>query len=220
LSNVKSIASFWAYLAGVIPDDRVENFPRHLTDTSSFSRQHRVPTLSADNPHFNPDGDYWNGSIWAPTNYMVLRGLTKYKKDSLAFEIGKNHVENVVKVFEATNTLNENYAPDKVQGNDKKDFVGWTGLAPITVLFEYVFGIRANVPDRTLLIDVNLLDSYGVNQYPYGQNGLLNISVQKRKSVLKRPKIMIESNIALTVMVKWEGGEFSREINVGKNKLN
>ncbi|WP_414632104.1 hypothetical protein, partial [Acetomicrobium sp. UBA5826] len=32
-----------------------------------------VPSLSADDLQYNPNGDYWRGSVWPPTNYMILR---------------------------------------------------------------------------------------------------------------------------------------------------
>jgi glycogen debranching enzyme len=208
LSDLKSIASYWALVSGVVPQERLESFVSHLSDTSMFARVHRVPTLSADSKHFSPDGDYWNGSIWAPTNYMVLKGLTHYQQDSLAFEIAKNHLQNVTQVFEETGEIHENYAPDKVQGNDKKDFVGWTGLVPINVMFEYVFGLRPNVPEQTLILDVRLTDSYGVKNYPFGKDGLLDIEVSKRKNTKKRPKVKISSNIQLLIVVRWEGGEY------------
>ncbi|MFZ4569919.1 MAG: trehalase family glycosidase [Bacteroidales bacterium] len=58
------------------------------------------------------NGGYWRGSVWAPTNYMVLRGLTNYHRDSPAYEIALNHLNNVVEVFNRTGTLFENYAPE------------------------------------------------------------------------------------------------------------
>lgn len=219
LSDVKSIASFWALLADAVPEDRIDGFVHHLADTTEFNRKHRVPTLSASDKNFDPEGGYWNGSVWAPTNYMVLRGLTNYQLDDLAFEIGLNHLQNVVEVFRQTNDLRENYAPDFTKGNDKHKFVGWTGLAPISVMFEYVFGFRPDVPNRTLLIDVNLTDGYGVEQYPFGKDGLINIACKKRKNIMERPRVTIESNISMNVVVKWAGGTFTESIKPGKNTL-
>lgn len=216
LSDLKSIASFWALVSGVVPEERLKPFVSHLSDTSEFSRVHRVPTLSADSKYYNPDGDYWNGSVWAPTNYMVLRGLTNYKQDSLAFEIACNHLQNVVQVYKETNEIRENYAPDKVQGNDKKDFVGWTGLVPINVMMEYVFGIRPNVPEQSLLIDVRLTDHFGVKNYPFGQNGLLDIKCLERKSILEKPSISVKTNIPLTVKIRWNGGDMTKYITPNK----
>jgi hypothetical protein len=219
LSDVKSIASYWALLSGTVTKDRVNSFVQHLENNSEFARLHRVPTLSADDPYFNPDGGYWNGAVWAPTNYMVLRGLTKYGFDSLAYEIARNHLNNVVEVFNKTGDIRENYAPDKVQGNNAKNFVGWTGLVPITDLFEYVFGIRPNVPGNILLIDVRLIDEYGIKSYPYGKTGLLDIFCKKREKDIQKPSISIQTNVPLTIIVKWRGGLLKKEIIAGKTNL-
>jgi len=219
LSTVKSIASYWALLSGTLPENRKGSFISHLTDTAMFARVHRVPTLSADHPNFNPDGGYWNGAVWAPTNYMLLRGLTQYGYDSLAFEIAKNHLNNVVQVFNTTHDIRENYAPDKVQGNDGKNFVGWTGLVPIADLFEYVFGIRPNVPENTLVIDVRLTDEYGIKQYPFGKTGILDIACKKRGRETDKPVVTINSNTPLKIILKWRGGELVKQIAVGSTVL-
>jgi hypothetical protein len=219
LSDVKSIAAYWALVAGVVPSTKKEKFIGHLENPAEFARVHRVPTLSADNPYFDPNGGYWLGAVWAPTNYMVLRGLTKYGYDSLAYEIALNHVNNVVEVFTKTNDIRENYAPDKVQGNSGKNFVGWTGLVPISDLFEYVFGIRPDVPNNTLIIDVRLTDEYGVKQYPYGKTGMLDILCKKRTKELDKPSITLQTNVPLKVIVKWKGGKITKEVKAGKGPV-
>jgi hypothetical protein len=65
-------------------------------------------------------------------------------------------LQNVVTVVEQTGTLWENYAPEKAApGNPgKPDFVGWTGLSTVAMLFEYVLGLRANVPGNRLVWDI------------------------------------------------------------------
>lgn len=111
LSDVVTIGGFWPILAGAANDEKVERMLQLLEDPSHFNRPHRVPTLSASNPEYDGEkGDYWKGSVWAPTNYMVLRGLRSLKNrnaDRLACEIGRNHINNITEVFNKTgNALN------------------------------------------------------------------------------------------------------------------
>jgi hypothetical protein len=219
LNNVKSIAAFWSLLAGVVPPESSDKFIAHLDNPKEFNRVHRIPTLSADNPHYDPNNGYWNGPVWAPTNYMVLRGLTKYGKDSLAHEIALNHVINVTKVFIQTGTFWENYITDAVGGTAMKNFIDWNGLIPINNLFEYIFGLRPNVPENTLLIDVRLTDEYGVKQYPYGKTGMLDIFCKKRGKDTDKPSLTIHTNKPLKVIVRWKGGEWTKEIKQGKTTL-
>lgn len=216
LSDVKSIAAYWALLAEVVPKDKLRSFTDHLENPDEFARLHRVPTLSADHPAFDPDGGYWRGGVWAPTSYMVLRGLTKYKQDSLAHVIGMNHLDNVVKVFNQTGTLWENYAPDKVRGRDQKDMVGWTGLVPISVLFEYVFGLKPNVPENTIIWDIRLKDEFGVKKYPFKEKGLIDFWCAARKNDTDKPKIKVHSNVPFILKLVWNGG--SQIISVHADK--
>lgn len=208
-SGVKTIGAYWGLLAEIIPPERLGRFIAHLEAPQEFNRPHRVPSLAADHPNYHPEGEYWNGGVWAPTNYMVLRGLTQAGYHELAHEIGVNHLENVVRVFEQTGTLWENYAPElATQGNVAKDeFVGWTGLPPVAVLFEYVFGLRPDVPAGRIVWDVRLIEAHGVRRYPYGEKGLLDLYCSERSSALEKPSIEVTSNVPLTLELSWEGGK-------------
>ncbi|MDR1526691.1 MAG: glycoside hydrolase, partial [Dysgonamonadaceae bacterium] len=183
LNYVKSIAAFWSLPAEVVPPENAGRLIAHLDNPGEFKRVHRVPTLSADHPEYDPDNGYWNGPVWAPTNYMVLEGLTTYGRDSLAHEIALNHVLNVAQVYAQTGTFWENYTADRIGGTAMKNFLDWNGLITVNNLFEYIFGVRANVPGKTLLIDIRLTDEYGIRQYPFGKNGLLDIHCRKRAKV-------------------------------------
>lgn len=208
LHDVKSLGVFWGLLADAVPVNRLAWFVDHLDNPAEFNRPHRVPSLSADAPGYAPHGDYWCGGVWPSTQYMVLRGLTQTGYDQLAHEIGLNHVANVTKVFEDTNTLWENYAPESAApGNPARpDFVGWGGLGPITVLFEYCFGLRPDVPARRLVWDVRLLDAHGVENYPYGAAGQLSLQCARREKPTDRPNITVTSNVPLEVDLRWQGG--------------
>jgi hypothetical protein len=215
LSTVKTIGAYWALIAGAVPADKLEPFIAHLKDEREFNRPHRVPTLSADHPKYNPLGGYWCGSVWAPTNYMVIRGLSHVGQDDLAHEIAVNHVQNVVGVFNKTGTIWENYSPEAVERGDcsKPDFVGWSGLPPVAVLFEYVFGLRPQAQENRLVWDVRLTEAHGVKRYPFGRDGLLNLSCQARTSPTQRPVIEATSNIPLTLEIRWPGGSEKKTLN-------
>lgn len=208
LSKVKTIGSYWALLADVVPGGRIERFVYHLDNPKEFKRPHRVPSLSADHPLYDKEGDYWRGSIWTPTNYMVLCGLAENGYNTLAHDIAKNHLDNVVKVFEDTGTLWENYAPEHHRPGSisRKDFVGWSGLPPIAVLFEYVFGIKPDVKNSKLVWDVRLKESHGIKNYPFGDKGILDLHCEDRSSINETPVIKAFSDIPVTLEIKWEKG--------------
>ncbi len=136
----KHIGMYWALLGKVVPEDRMQPFLAHLENPKEFGRRTPLPALSADDIDYKGWGDYWRGGVWAPTSYMVLKGLTACGQHDLAKRLAKKTYNSIAEVFEATGTFWENYSPDLVSYGmpAKKDFCGWTALIPIAVYKEYI----------------------------------------------------------------------------------
>jgi neutral trehalase len=136
---VKTIAGFWPLLAGIPSREQAEALVAELQNTHSFHRAHRVPTLAADQRGYDPHGGYWCGAVWPPTDTMVIRGLERYDRHSLARDLAMNHLTCMGAVFTKTGTVWENYAPDSLAPGKpaKGDFVGWSGIGPIMYLLEF-----------------------------------------------------------------------------------
>ena len=208
-SDVKIAGAYWGLLADAVPEERRQGFVEHLSNPKEFNRPNRIPTLSADSKFYNPKGDYWRGSIWAPTNYMALKGLEKHGHHALAFEIAENALKNVVEVFRKSGTLYENYAPESAQKGSiaKGDFVGWSGLFPISTLFEYVFGLKWNGRTKELVWDVFLADRFGVQNFPLGMEGTANILCPKRENAQGKPNVQVTADMDFTLVLRWNGQE-------------
>ena len=123
-------------------------------------------------------------------------------------------MQAVVDIYKKENTLFECYAPTgdgastTAKGNPvRRDFVGWTGLPPIAILFEFVFGIRADVPNNKIVWDLHLTEKHGIYNYPFGQDGVLTLLCEKRANENEAPKITVESNIPVTLEVIWGNGQ-------------
>ena len=218
LSNVKTIGTYWALLADVVPQKEMPRFLAHLSDTTEFNRPHRIPSLSADNPDYDPDGGYWLGAVWAMTNYSVLRGLTKVGADSLAHEIAGNHLNNVTRVFNETDIVWENFSPEFLKGSGRENFVGEGGLTGTAILLEYIFGIRSDVPNQTIVWDIRLTDEFGVKQYPFGKTGIVNLYCPKRKNATDEPLIKVNSNVPFRLKVIWNGENRIIDIKPARGK--
>jgi hypothetical protein len=147
---------------------------------------------------------------------MVLRGLTGVGRDELAHAIGRNHLDNVVAVFEKTGTVHENYAPEAAAPGtpSKPDFVGWTGLPPIAVLLEYVFGLRPDGATRRLLWDVRLTEAHGVRRYPLGNDISIDLSCAARRAPGDPPRLEATASGPVELEVRWPGG--SRLLKLGR----
>lgn len=211
-SPVRHIGAYWALLSGCASPAQAAQMVRLLEDETAFKTPHRIPTLSRDHPEFMEDGRYWRGGVWASTNYMVLQGLSKYGYQDLAGQIAENHLDAVVEAYGKEDTLFECYAPMYAGGSTtahgnpvRRDFVGWTGLSPIAMLFEHIFGIQPDVPNQTLRWYIRLTDAHGIENYPFGKEGLLSLSCQKRRSAGEKPRVTVSANIPLTLELHWNG---------------
>ena len=220
LSSVKSIGAYWALLAGIVPENRINEFIAHLEDEAEFKRSHRVPSQAADNNDYQADGSYWRGGVWSPTNYMVLQALTLYGQHDLAHEIALNHVENVAQVFKDTDTLWETYAPEyPKQGSPAKDkFVGWTGVSAITIPIEYLIGLRQD--NDTLIWDIRLTDKHGVLRFPIGELDTVNLICEQRESEDIPPVITIKTPINLAISIWWAAKRYPLNLSAGNHQLN
>jgi len=203
-----TIGAYWALLAGIVPPDRLDRFIAPLEDPLRFNRPIRVPSLAADDPAYAAHGNYWCGGVWPMTNYMLLRGLSAVAHDELAHQIGRNYVQALTTVFERTGTLWENLAPERPEPGDPSmpDFVGPAGVGPIAVLLEYVFGLRPDAPHQRLIWDVRLLEEHGVEDYPFGRDGLISLHCAARSVCTEKPRIKAASNAPVEIELRWEGG--------------
>lgn len=218
-TGFKTIGAFWTLLAEAVPLERQERVVAWLDDPGTFKRPHRVPAIAWDAPGYDPTGCYWRGGVFPPTTYMVLRGLTATGYDQLAYDIASNHLQNVVKVFNQTGTLWEYYAPETVAPGERpdrkaiRDFVGWSGLGPIAILFEYIFGLGPDVPNNCLVWNIPPgTDPFGVNRYPFGRDGLLDLHCPARNNPNDRPDITVRSNCTLDIRLCWSGNTETRRI--------
>ena len=206
LSGVKTVGSYWTLLAGLVPDERKDRFVAHLDNEAEFKRPNRIPTLAATDPHYQDCGGYWLGGVWAPTNYMVLTGLYENGYNDLARDIAETYLDNAVKVFKETDTLFENYAPEYAAHGKPAgpDFVGWTGLAPISILFEFIFGIHPDAGANRIRWIVNRTERHAITQYPFGDANV-DLVCEARSSADECPVIHVKSDRPVTVEVIWNG---------------
>lgn len=217
-SPVKSIAAYWALQdKELVPADRLENFLSPIRDVEMFNRPHRIPSMSADSPGYDPEtGNYWCGGVWPPTNHMVLSGLNRVGKSRLAHQIARNHIEQIYQVFRQTDTFWENYAPEHPGHGQpaRPDFVGWSGLGPIAMLIEDVIGLRVDWPQRRLTWNRFLVsdDPVGVRNYPLGTSGRLMI-------LADRENLEIDTDQSFTLIVNDDTGSLQMAIPTGKTSL-
>jgi len=196
----KTVASFWPMWGRITDSEQVEGLVYHLNDAKSFNRPHRVPTAAADEPKYAPSGKYWRGSIWAPTNQMITKGLVAQNQIKLARDIVLNHLNNMAAIFEGTGTVWENYAPEftKPGSMAKADFVGWTGVGPIAQLIENYIGINLDVPHNKIRWNLLTTEEVGVENLKFGDSPI-KLLVNNRKIYNDPIQIEVETQNDFTL---------------------
>lgn len=193
LSPTKHVGAYWTLLSGVSDNERTSNLIGHLQNPAEFRRPNMVPTLAADQPEYDPKGHYWLGSVWAPTNYMVIRGLMRQGYRDLADSISLAYLGLLNNVY-----LNFKPEPEKVAFEERyaddyhtlwecyssemdkpatrwdntfysrQDFVGWTGLGPIALLIENILGFDIQGNKNRIEWTIKRHDMHGIKNIRLG----------------------------------------------------
>ena len=186
-SSVMHVGGFWPLVAEIADQQQIDACVNWLQDTSTFNRPHRVPTLAANQNEYDSTGHYWLGSVWAPTNFMVVKGLEAVEENDLADEVALNHVSNMLEVYEhftpdeshiayeerygdGYKTIWECYSPERMLPAtrwdgifySRQDFVGWSGLGPSALLIENVLGLTIDGANNTIDWHIARTDVHGI----------------------------------------------------------
>jgi hypothetical protein len=203
-SGIKTAMGFWPLLARAPSQTQAAGLLAHLTNPSEFWRQQMVPTLSADDPSYDPGGGYWRGSTWAPTNYMIVKGFEAFGNRDIAFKVAENIVGGMSKtqIAESDHSIYENLAPDSFHrgNNSQTDFVGWSGLGPISLLIENVIGLSLDAPHRSVSWDMRLLGHHGMQNLNVG-SATLSLTAAARTNAADAPTVSVTTTDTLTIEV-------------------
>jgi glycogen debranching enzyme len=213
--SIKTIAGFWPLIGQVASPQQAEALKLQLQNPETFGRLYPVPTLAADEKDYNSRGGYWLGSVWAPTNTMVIRGLEKYGYDQLAYSIARKHIEQVAGVYQQTGTIWENYSADTLSAGSqsRKDFVGWSGMAPILYLLEYGVGLKPDAGSNTLTWHIRSEKKVGCLNYRFNGN---TVSLTAEKNDKGQWQIEIESDNSFTLNVLFNQQSLKKKIKKGR----
>ena len=220
LAGVKTISAYWALLTdGLLSPAQQQRLVAHLKDTTEFCRPGMVPSIERKCPKYRPNGRYWQGGVWPGTNYMVMRGLDRQGFSSEARDVALKHYRQVYEVFKRDHTFYEYYSPEGMEPGfmARREFVGWTGLAPIAVFIEYILGIRADYPEGTITWDCNLTEEHGISRYPYGPEGKISFKAAARKSTTARPQLTIHTDVPFKLRLRYGGKEETISITPAKS---
>lgn len=238
LSNTMHIGAFWTLISEVCSPEKFLDLREHLTDPREFWRPHVVPTISKSNPVYDPKGHYWLGGVWAPTNYMVVKGVEAYGDFDLANRIAHNHISNMAEVYYNFTPEEKNIAFEERYGDDyqtiwecyspeypepatrwdntfysRQDFVGWSGLGPIAMLIENIIGLNLRADKNQILWHIFRDDEHGIEKLKFGKQ-TISLKCTPNEEHLAF-EIYAQKSFRLEIL--WNDGVYSRKINPGIN---
>jgi glycogen debranching enzyme len=216
----KTAGTFWPLIAGVASAAQAERLVQHLRDTTTFWRPFVFPTLAADQKGYNPKGGYWLGGVWAPTNYMIIKGLEKYGYTDFASGATEKYLQGMAEVFRKTGTVWENYAPESFEPGKpaKGDFVGWTGCGPIALLIEDVLGFHCDGVRGRLTWNIRRSDRHGIERLCFGDSKIS--AVYDPPGVRENsPTITISTDRHIEIVVNRRGKSRIFQVKAGTQRI-
>ena len=148
--RVLTPASLWPVFADcATPDQRKRSFAL-LFDPKKLGGLVPFPSISRDDPDFVSNGAYWRGAVWLPVAYMGIKALEQYGEYEQASRLSLDLLRHMIRTWKEyePHTIWECYSPtefkpalNKQEKVVRKDFCGWSALAPISLLIENIIGI-------------------------------------------------------------------------------
>jgi glycogen debranching enzyme len=137
----KAASNFYALLARVPDEGRAQLLLRHLLNPKEFWGDYVLPTISRDDPAFNdpqnPGRQYWRGTIWPPTNYLVYQGLKAYGFDAVASEFAKKSALLFMRSWVNFQLCPENFHPLTGEAGGQR-YQSWGPLFALVAAEEYL----------------------------------------------------------------------------------
>lgn len=177
--NSKTAATFWTLLAGAPKGEKLRRVVAHMMDENEFYTKIPFATLSKDDPNYDSAGGYWLGGVWAPTNLAGIKGLMKNGYHEYAREASIKYLDGMCKVAAdpAFGSIWESYAPDAYRPAtteyntlSRAEFVGWSGIAPITLLIESIIGLEFNADENLVTFNLNERGKCGIENMIFNSN--------------------------------------------------
>ena len=179
----KTIAGFWPLLAELPNADKADLLIAHLSNPKTFGSEHPFPTVSMDSPDFKEKGEGFNGSVYSPFNFMIIKGLEKYQRYDIARESAIRHLYFILEGLSPANPkekgdLFEAYLPMKegpASLSHKSEFprrryLHYIGLSSIALMIENVIGLNISLPRKTVDWIIPNMEIMGIEKLSLKRN--------------------------------------------------
>jgi len=136
LSKRIAASNFYPLIAGIPDKKRANRMIEILKDSKFFWGKYVIPTISKNDKAYK-DQQYWRGTIWPPTNYLVYEGVLRYEYYDLSNEIANKSLNLFLKGWNKYQLCRENYNSITGEGSAMR-YQSWGPLFALIGLEEYV----------------------------------------------------------------------------------
>lgn len=164
-STRKAASNFFPLVARIPDDKQALKMLRHLLNPDEFWGDFVLPTISRDDPAFS-DQQYWRGTIWPPTNYLVYQGLKSYGLDLAAADFARKSTDLFLRIWKNYQLCPENFDSRTGEAGGQR-YQSWGPLFALIGVEEY--------------LDITPWDGFRFGQLKPETKGLL-----KRMAILGR----------------------------------
>lgn len=227
--NSKTAATFWTLVSGVASGERLRRVVSHMFNENEFYTKIPFATLSKDDPNYDSAGGYWLGGVWAPTNLAAVKGLCSCGYNELAREAAYKYLDGMCKVNKdpAFGSIWECYAPESYRPAtteyntlSRDEFVGWSGVAPITMLIENIIGLSFNAEENQVTFHLNGRGECGLENMVFNGNEISVVCTHyepfKGKTVIETKA---ENPFKLKVVTKYLWYPMTLDVPEGQAKF-
>lgn len=188
----KNLSAYWTMLAELPTEEKAQDLIADLADPKVFGIEHPFPYLAVNDKSFNDKGNGHCGSVFPEVNYIVIKGLQKYKQSGLAREYAMRHIYYVLETLSPSETTGvkketiafwEAYNPMK-EGPamwqrhswfPRKDYILTEGLTTIAMMIENVLGLEISLPKKTIDWTVTSVEEMGIQNLSLKKNMIRKI---------------------------------------------
>ena len=130
---------------------------------------------------------------------------------------GENNPNNEMTIKQNRFAAENTFISQKRERNKLPTYAKEKDNLPISVLFEYVFGVKPDAQHNVIRWNIDLTDRFGIEQYPFGTDATLSLLCEARGSTAEEPQVHIESDRPVTVEIYWDGGRQSKTVTLTGN---
>ena len=183
-TRILTPASFWPMLAEIPSRAQADAMVRFALQDGKLGGAVPWTSVARDDEQFDPDGNYWRGSMWLPTAYMGIKALEKYGFFEEADSTAQAILEHMWKTYSEyePHTIWECYSPTKAEPSSKHtgsgssvksvkaDFCGWSALGPISLFIENVLGFYyVDAASSTVCWNLHQTCRHGIRKLTFGE---------------------------------------------------